>query len=68
MIEYQLYALYRQVFEKGKQAVKDQKMLIKGKEIPLIFEEHTSGWNLYVVSPFSKKKIIIKEDGKLIHL
>lgn len=39
---------------------------LKGKTIPFIMDNHTTGFNISAKSPFTKKTIIIKEDGKII--
>lgn len=36
-----------------------------GQNVSPEYEEHKSGWNIWVKSPFSGKKLVIKEDGKL---
>ena len=41
------------------------KLFVENKEIKAILETHSLGWNIIVNSPFSQKKIMIREDGKL---
>ncbi len=41
-------------------------VVINGVEIRIEFENHHSGYSVYVVSPFSKKTLLLKEDGKFI--
>ncbi len=41
-------------------------VIVNGAEVKIEFEKHSSGYNLYAVSPFSKKTLMIKEDGKFI--
>ncbi len=39
---------------------------IEGNKIIRTIENHQTGWNITVVSPFTKHVFIIKEDGKII--
>lgn len=40
--------------------------VVNNKTIDLKMDNHLTGYNISAVSPFSKKTIIIKEDGKII--
>lgn len=40
----------------------------RGKSISPVFEEHDSGWNIWVKSPFSGNKLVVKEDGRFMSL
>jgi len=53
-------------FDKVKAQIKSNSKKILGESIALEFEEHDSGWNIWTISPFTGKKLIIKEDGKFI--
>ncbi len=70
-----LYALYRkqkEYFEKHKRwatsfsELSQNRIEIEGKKIIHSIENHQTGWNIIVVSPFTRKVFIIKEDGKVI--
>jgi len=39
---------------------------VLGESIELEFEEHSSRWNVWAISPFTGNKLIIKEDGKFL--
>lgn len=76
-IKWYLYELYRN--QKGyfsshkKWATDIQKLtekpkIIDGKEIHPLLQNHLTGWNILVTSPFTTNKYVIKEDGKLIQL
>ena len=53
-------------FDKAKAQVKSDSKKVLGESIALEFEEHSSGWNIWAISPFTGKKLIIKEDGKFL--
>ncbi len=53
-------------FDKAKAQVKSDSKKVLGESISLEFEEHSSGWNIWTISPFTGKKLIIKEDGKFL--
>ena len=53
-------------FDKAKAQVKSDSKKVLGESIVLEFEEHSSGWNIWAISPFTGKKLIIKEDGKFL--
>ncbi|MDE3742049.1 sugar-binding protein [Maribacter polysaccharolyticus] len=40
--------------------------VIEGKVISPTLENHSQGWNIMVDSPFSGKRLIVKEDGEFI--
>lgn len=67
-----LYSLYRRLLNSGdafdtvKQEVSNSSKIIDDAEIKVSIEEHGSGWNLFTQSPFSKRILIIKEDGKFL--
>ncbi len=39
---------------------------IEGNKIMYTLENHQTGWNITVISPFTKQLFVIKEDGKII--
>lgn len=72
-IKWYLYELYRAQkkqqnktgngFKNTKSLIGKGKLIL-GEVIKPKLENHSLGWNLTVLSPFSGKKIIIREDGK----
>ncbi len=62
-IKWFLFELHRKV--KAGKNVSGGARNIFGKTILPKFEEHQSGYNIWVDSPFSQKRILIKEDGEL---
>lgn len=73
-IKWYMYEVYRELlkaeenFDQVKKEVFAASKLIHGKPIKLDFEEHVSGWNIDTTSPFTGKKMIIKEDGKFLQM
>ncbi|MBT8307010.1 MAG: carbohydrate-binding family 9-like protein [Maribacter sp.] len=71
-IKWYMYTAYRELlssednFESTKRMVQSRSESIFGKSIKIHFEEHSTGWNLRTTSPFTGKKLMIKEDGKFI--
>jgi len=74
-VKWELYTLYRgqkRYFDKNKSWAKSLKSISKknivvdGKTLKPVLENHSSGFNILVKSPFSNKTLIIKEDGKII--
>jgi hypothetical protein len=74
-VKWELYTLYRaqkRYFEKNKswaksiQNISKKNIVVDGKTLKPILENHSSGFNILVKSPFSNKTLIIKEDGKII--
>lgn len=74
-IKWELYTLYRaqkRYFDKNKtwakslQNISKKNIIVDGKVLKPILENHLSGFNIAVKSPFSNKTLIIKEDGKII--
>jgi len=43
-----------------------KQIIVDHKTLNPIIENHSTGWNITVISPFSNKTLIIKEDGKFI--
>lgn len=76
-IKWYLYELYRKqkrFYSENKkwatdiQTLSGKSKIIDGKEIYPVLQNHLTGWNISVISPFSSNKYVIKEDGKLLLL
>jgi len=74
-VKWELYSLYRtqkKYFETHKKWAKSLTDLTKkpisvdSKVLKPILENHASGYNISVKSPFSNKTLIIREDGRII--
>ena len=74
-VKWELYTLYRaqkRYFDKNKswakslQSISKKNIVVDGKTLKPVLENHSSGFNILVKSPFSNKTLIIKEDGKII--
>lgn len=74
-VKWELYTLYRaqkRYFDKNKtwakslQNINKKNIIVDGKVLKPTLENHLSGFNIAVKSPFSNKTLIIKEDGKII--
>lgn len=71
-IKWELYKLYRgqkAYYSKNKKwqtSLNGAIIKVKNKSIKPVLENHSQGYNITVESPFTGKKITIKEDGKLI--
>ena len=71
-IKWHMYSWYRRLLKAGENfdEVSSKMPLaskeIFGKPIKLNFDRHISGWNISGKSPFTKKILIIKEDGEFI--
>lgn len=69
---YQLYKKQKIYFEKNKRWATTFKELassdlkVDGNKVIKTIENHQTGWNITVISPFTKHLYIIKEDGKII--
>lgn len=70
-LKWHLYKLAREVWKtekegKAKTEVSQQMEVFEldGKLATPIFEEHESGWTLSIQSPFTNKKLMVKEGGK----
>ncbi len=53
-------------FDKVKLQMKSSSQKVLGESIALELEEHSSGWNIWTISPFTGNKLVIKEDGKFL--
>ncbi|MEN8126162.1 MAG: carbohydrate-binding family 9-like protein, partial [Bacteroidota bacterium] len=47
-------------------SIGEREIIIDSKVIKPVLENHSQGWNITVVSPFTGKQIVIREDGELI--
>ncbi|MBB4802184.1 hypothetical protein HNP37_002257 [Flavobacterium nitrogenifigens] len=74
-VKWELYTLFRaqkRYFDKNKswaksmQSISSKNIVVDGKTLKPILENHLTGFNISVKSPFSNKTLIIKEDGKII--
>ncbi|MFH6602081.1 carbohydrate-binding family 9-like protein [Maribacter algicola] len=72
-IKWHLYTLAHRLWSaeknrstKPKKADLQKSFNISDIEVFPLFEEHTTGWNLSVMSPFSNKRLTVREDGKFI--
>ena len=63
-IKWEMYAIYRQ-YKQGKE-ITSKTINIDNQKIKINLEKHSFGWNLSTESPFSGKKLQLKEDGKWI--
>jgi hypothetical protein len=67
-----LYRAQRAYFEKYNtyatilDSLTGSSIIIENKKLNPILESHKTGYNLSVLSPFSNKILILKEDGKFI--
>ncbi|RDY60859.1 carbohydrate-binding family 9-like protein [Flagellimonas nanhaiensis] len=62
-VKWDMYGQYRNVLKDQNVALPKELNTLQVK-IPLTLEKHTTGWNLWCISPFTGKKLIIDEDGK----
>lgn len=74
-VKWELYTLYRaqkryfdqhKAWAKSLQSINKKNIIVDGKVLKPTLENHLSGFNIAVKSPFSNKTLIIKEDGKII--
>lgn len=74
-VKWELYTLYRaqkRYFEKNKTWSKSLKnitkknIIVEGKILIPILENHLSGYTIAIKSPFSGKTLMVKEDGKFL--
>ena len=73
-VKWELYTLYRaqknyykthQTWAKTMDDILKDEVLLAGQKLSFQLENHTSGYNIITISPFSKKTYIIKEDGQV---
>ncbi len=73
-ILYDLYRAQKEYFRRNGDWAKTSKellekpFLINQEEIHPQIEPHASGWNIFLSSPFSGKRYLIKEDGEFIEI
>lgn len=74
-IKWELYSLYRaqkeyhqknKVWAKSLTDLTKETIKVDGKVLKPILENHASGYNILVKSPFSNQTFIIKEDGQFL--
>lgn len=74
-LKWELYSLYRaqksyfqnnNVWAKSLELLNKSSIVVGGKTIKPVLENHATGYNITVKSPFSNKTLIIKQDGKII--
>lgn len=74
-IKWKLYELYRtqkkyyakrNKWQTSLKKLNAQTINVNGKILYPVLENHSQGWNITVVSPFTKNTIVIREDGELI--
>ncbi|HJR99514.1 MAG TPA: carbohydrate-binding family 9-like protein [Flavobacterium sp.] len=74
-VKWELYTLYRaqkryyqknNIWAKSLELLNKSPIVVGGKTIKPILENHSAGYNISVKSPFSNKTLIIKEDGRFL--
>ena len=74
-IKWELFKLYRaqkKYFSKNNkwatsiESLAIGELIVEGKTIQPNIENHLTGWNITVTSPFTNKLLIIREDGEFI--
>jgi hypothetical protein len=74
-IKWELYKLHRaqkdyfkthKVFATSIDSLTTSTIIVGQKTLKAILENHSTGYNLTIQSPFSNKKLIVTEDGKFI--
>ena len=67
-----MYRAQKAYFEKHKiyatniDSLTGLSIIIENKKLNPIIESHKTGYNLSIVSPFTNKILMLKEDGKFI--
>lgn len=59
------YHLKNKVWITSLNKLQEDEIIINAKIITLVLENHKTGYNLTVISPFTKKELILTEDGKM---
>lgn len=69
-IKLELYRIYREIKKSVDSQIKTspKPILVAGKELPVKLENHQTGWNLIVKSPYTYELLIIKEDGEFVSI
>ncbi|WP_372794867.1 carbohydrate-binding family 9-like protein [Lutibacter sp.] len=74
-IKWELYKLHRaqkvyfekhQSYAKSIDSLTTVSIIVDHKTLKPLIENHSTGYNLTIISPFSNKTLIVKEDGKFI--
>ncbi|KQC29796.1 carbohydrate-binding family 9-like protein [Flagellimonas eckloniae] len=74
-IKWELYKMYRvqnahfkehEAYFTSIDSLMATEIQVEGKVLEPILENHSTGWNLSIKSPFTDKILIVKEDGKFI--
>ena len=62
-VKWAMYEVYRNILAKPNAPMTDA-ITVMDKNVPLYRDEHETGWNIWVTSPFSGKKMVIDHEGK----
>ncbi|MDC6366775.1 MULTISPECIES: carbohydrate-binding family 9-like protein [Flavobacteriaceae] len=62
-IKWDMYGQYRKLLNDENSDLPKQISVLQVK-IPLNYQKHATGWDLWCISPFTGKKLIIAEDGR----
>ncbi|MBM1106289.1 carbohydrate-binding family 9-like protein [Aurantibacter crassamenti] len=72
-LKWRLYAVARKLWSTKNAPISKKQMQeitaeweVDGEIVKPVFEQHSTGWNLSVVSPFTNKTLSVSEDGKFI--
>ncbi|WP_367770381.1 carbohydrate-binding family 9-like protein [Flavobacterium sp. WC2421] len=74
-LKWELYSLYRaqkkyyqthKAWAKSLDSLTKSSIVVDGKMVKPVLENHSTGFNITIKSPFSNKTLIIKQDGKII--
>jgi cellulose/xylan binding protein with CBM9 domain len=71
-LKWYMYSQFRKLiqsedkFDEVKSIVQSASEKVLDKSVKIKFEKHSSGWNISALSPFTGKKMIIKDDGKFL--
>ncbi|MBE7640661.1 carbohydrate-binding family 9-like protein [Salegentibacter sp. BLCTC] len=69
---YKLYRKHKNYFSKNKKwassisEIENKPIKLNGETLQPKLETHLAGWNIAVISPFTGKQYIIREDGKIL--
>ncbi|MEQ9441376.1 MAG: carbohydrate-binding family 9-like protein [Cyclobacteriaceae bacterium] len=69
-LQWQLYEIYRKLRREPADPTTSvvDTLRIGDKRLPVYREYHRSGWNLWVISPFTGQQLLLKEDGQRLML
>lgn len=74
-VKWELYSLYRaqkeyyqkyKIWAKSLELLSKSPIIVDGKMIKPVLENHRTGYTISVKSPFSNKTLIVKEDGQFL--